>query len=170
MSLADQTAYLDATALADLVRRKEVTPTELVDAAIARIEQANPAVNAVVTPMYDSARKAAARPHIGGPFAGVPFLLKDLLATYGGVRMTEGSRMLGGYVPQRDSELVRRYREAGLIVVARRTRRVRHRPDDRTHRVRQNPKSLGSYPIAGWFERRLGGSGRGGHGPDGTRQ
>ena len=117
MSLAEQTAFLDATALAELVRRQEVTPLELVDAAVARIEQANPSLGAVITPMYDLARKAAVGPRGDGPFAGVPFLLKDLIATYGGVRLSEGSRLLGDYVPPHDSELVRRYKQAGLIVV-----------------------------------------------------
>ncbi|MDP6619783.1 MAG: amidase family protein, partial [Nitrospinota bacterium] len=71
---------LDATGQADLVRKGEVAPIELVEAAIARIERLNPALNAVVTPMYDLAREAAAGPVPEGPFAGVPFLLKDFLA------------------------------------------------------------------------------------------
>ena len=82
---------LDATAQADLVRRREVRPIELVDAAIARIERLNPSLNAVVTPMFERARDAAARPVGQGPFAGVPFLLKDLLAEYAGVRITEAA-------------------------------------------------------------------------------
>jgi amidase len=54
---------------------------------IARIEQINPSLNAIVTPMYDEARVVAAQP-ISGPFGGVPFLLKDLFASYAGVRLT----------------------------------------------------------------------------------
>src|SRR3972149_5912277 len=103
-------AYLDATAQAGLVRRKEVKPIELVDAAIERIERLNPALNAVVTPMYDLARKAARGPLPDGPFAGVPFLLKDLIAEYAGVRFTEGSAFLRDYVPAEDSHLVRRHK------------------------------------------------------------
>ncbi len=76
----DDLAFQDATAQADLVRRKQVKPIELVDAAIDRIDRLNPQLNAVVTPMYDEARKAAAGPLPDGPFTGVPFLLKDLLA------------------------------------------------------------------------------------------
>jgi len=68
------------------VRRKQVKPIELVEAAIKRIERINPAINAVITPMYDEARNAANRPLPDGPFTGVPFLLKDLLAAYAGVR------------------------------------------------------------------------------------
>jgi amidase len=109
-------ANLDAIAQADLVRRQEVKPIELVEAAIERIERMNPRLNAVVTPMYDLARAAASGP-LSGPFAGVPFLLKDLTATYGGVRMTSGSRFLRDYVAPADSELVARYRRAGLIVL-----------------------------------------------------
>ena len=110
-------ASLDATAQADLVRRKEVKPIELVDAAIDRIERLNPTLNAVVTPMYDIARKAASGALPDGPFAGVPFLLKDLLVEYAGVRMTEGSAFLRDYVSDHDTELVARYKRAGLIVV-----------------------------------------------------
>ena len=110
-------AWLDATAMADLVRRREVTALELVEAAIARIERLNPALNAVVTPMYDLARRAAGRELPDGPFTGVPFLLKDLGPRYAGVRLTWGSVFLRDYVPHDDSELVVRHRQAGLIVV-----------------------------------------------------
>ena len=110
-------ALLDATAQADLVRRKQVKPIELVDAAIERIERLNPALNAVITPMYEEARKAASGPPPDGPFAGVPFLLKDLGAEYAGVRMAEGSSFLSDYVSDHDTELVARYKRAGLIIL-----------------------------------------------------
>lgn len=113
----DDVARLDATGQAALVRSGEVTPAELVDAAIDRIERVNPALNAVVTPMYDIARDLAAGPPGDGPFAGVPFLLKDLAAEYQGVPMAEGCRFLGDYVSPHDSELVRRYKRAGLIAI-----------------------------------------------------
>ena len=109
--------WLDATEQAELVRRGEVTATELVDATIERIERLNPVLNAVVTEMYDHARELASLPVSDGPFAGVPFLLKDFLAEYAGVRFTEGSAFLESYVSPEDSELVRRYKRAGLIVV-----------------------------------------------------
>ena len=109
---------LDATAQAALVREKAVRPTDLVEAAIARIERLNPKLNAVVTPMFDRARAEAAVSVAEGPFTGVPFLMKDLLAEYGGVRFTEGSDFLDGrYTPAADSELTRRLRRAGLIVI-----------------------------------------------------
>jgi amidase len=108
---------LDALALAELVRTKAVTPSELVEAAIARIERLNPALNAVILAMYDQAREAAARPIADGPFAGVPFLLKDLAAERAGSRLTEGSAFLGNHVSPVSSELVTRLERAGLIVV-----------------------------------------------------
>jgi len=108
---------LDATALAELVRTKKATPRELVDHAIARIEKLNPALNAVVTPMFDQARKAADAPLADGPFAGVPFLVKDILAAVDGVRFTSGSRMLSDFVASEDSVLIERLRRAGFIFV-----------------------------------------------------
>ncbi len=111
-------ALLDATAQAELVRTKQVKPIELVDAAIERIERLNPTLNAVVTPMYDEARKVASGTLPDGPFTGVPFLLKDLTASYGGVRITSGSAYLRDFVANHDSELVSRYKRAGLIVIS----------------------------------------------------
>jgi len=113
----DDVAALDATAQAELVRRKEVKPIELVESAIARIERVNPELNAVITPMFDLARKAASGSLPDGPFTGVPFVLKDLLATYAGVRMTWGSAFTKDFVPDHDSELVVRHKKAGLVIV-----------------------------------------------------
>ncbi len=111
-------AALDATAQADLVRQGEVTPTELVEAAIARIEAVNPQLNAVITATFDNARAAAAGPiDDAAPFPGVPFLLKDLMI------MTAGERYCGGmpvlraldHRPTHDTELAIRFRRAGLV-------------------------------------------------------
>ncbi len=107
----------DALGLADLIRRKEVSPREVCEEAIRRIEQINPKINAVVLAMYDSARRAAAEPVADGPFGGVPFLLKDLLDAYAGVPMSSGCKACRDFVPDRDSELVRRYKQAGLITL-----------------------------------------------------
>ena len=109
----------DGLGLAGLVRRGEVQPMELLETAIARIEKWNPRLNAVVTKMYDEARASITSGVPGGPFAGVPFLLKDLGATYAGVRLTGGSRLLAGNIPDYDNELVRRYKAAGLVTVGR---------------------------------------------------
>jgi len=107
----------DALGLADLVRRGEVTPTELVEAAIARIDRVNPKINAVITRMDARAREAAQGDLPAGPFRGVPFLAKDLVTRVKGVRFTQGSRFWASYVPDHDSELARRWRAAGLVLV-----------------------------------------------------
>jgi amidase len=117
MSKLDELAHLDATAQAELVRRKEVQSIELVEAAIERIERLNPTLNAVVTPMYEEARAAAKGNISKGPFTGVPFLLKDLLAAYKGVPMSLGSELTRNFVPDHDSELVKRLKRAGLIIL-----------------------------------------------------
>jgi amidase len=107
----------DALGLADLIRKKEISPLEVCDEAIRRIEQVNPKLNAVVCSMYDLARKATAEPLPDGPFCGVPFLLKDLLDAYAGVPLTSGSKACKDFVPDQDSELVHRYKQAGLITL-----------------------------------------------------
>src|SRR5438132_13146487 len=109
-------ALLDATAQAELVRNKQVKPIELLEAAIERIERINLQINAVVTPMYEVARKTAEGPLPDGPFSGVPFLLKDLGAGYAGVRQTQGSEFLKDFVSPFDSELTVRYKRAGLVI------------------------------------------------------
>jgi len=105
----------DALGLASLVQRGEIKPRELIEVAIAQCERRNPAVNAVVIPMLDEARRVAEAPP-AGPFQGVPFLLKDLYALYPGVRTTNGSRLFADFVPDHENEMVARYRRAGLVV------------------------------------------------------
>lgn len=107
----------DALGLAELVRRGEVTPLELLEAAIVRIEQVNPALNAVIHPMYDIGRATAQAELPAGPFRGVPFLLKDLCDAYAGAPLTSGSRAYRQYIPAVDSESVRRYKQAGAVVL-----------------------------------------------------
>ena len=72
----------DALGLAELVKKKEISPAEICEEAIERIEKVNPQLNAVITPMYDVARDYISQCPLDGPLAGVPFLLKDLLETY----------------------------------------------------------------------------------------
>lgn len=112
-------AGLDATAQADLVRTGQVTPEELVLAAIERIERVDPLLNAVVTRDFDRALEAARTGARSAPFAGVPYLLKDLVAEVPGLRFTEGSRFLARNVSHVESELVRRLRAAGLVIMGR---------------------------------------------------
>ena len=102
---------------ARLIRSGEVSPAEMVEAAIAAIEKYNPKLNAVVLPMYDLARRAVQELKGDEAYGGVPLLLKDMCAEYAGAPLTEGSRFLQGYISPRDSELVARYRRAGFIVV-----------------------------------------------------
>jgi amidase len=110
----------DALGLADLVRRRKVTPTDLLNAAIARVETRNPTVNAVVLPLYDYARMAIADGLPDGPFRGVPYLLKDLTASLAGVRTMRGSRFFADTPPAAaDSEHVTRLKRAGLVVFGR---------------------------------------------------
>lgn len=106
----------DATALADLVRDGEVTPTELLEVALTRIEALDPQLNAVVTLMEETARLEVARPPTG-PFGGVPFLAKDLVSNYAGVPTSGGSRLLADHVVEQDSELVTRVRRSGVSVL-----------------------------------------------------
>jgi len=107
----------DALGLADLVRKKDVAPSELCEEAIRRIEQVNPRVNAVIFPMYDIARKAVQAGLAEGPFRGVPFLLKDIIEEYAGVPLTMGSRAFRNYVPAQDSEMVVRFKKSGLVIL-----------------------------------------------------
>lgn len=107
----------DAVGQAALVHAGQLTPGDLVEAAIERIEAVNPALNAVITPIFDQARAAAATVRSDAPLAGVPFLVKDLVAEMAGVPFHEGSRYLAGFVSDYDSELVRRLRAAGLVIL-----------------------------------------------------
>lgn len=114
---ADEFADYDAVGLADLVARGEVTPAELLEAAIARIEKHNPTLNAVVFKGYDDARRQAEGPLPDGPFRGVPFLIKDLGVQVAGWPSTSGSRYLHDYTPEADGTMAKRYRAAGLVFV-----------------------------------------------------
>ena len=107
----------DGLGLAELVKKKEISAAELCEEAINRIERVNPTLNAVITTMYDLALKSIQEGLPEGPFHGVPFLLKDLLGDFAGVPQTMGSKALKNYIPAQDSELVRRYKKAGLVIL-----------------------------------------------------
>lgn len=106
---------LDATAMAALVRKREVSATELLEEALARMAKWNPLLNAVVLHHEDLARQTA-KNLVDGPLAGVPFLLKDLGTYLAGTVTTEGSRFFRDAVAERDSFLVERYKRAGLVI------------------------------------------------------
>ena len=114
-------ADLDATDLAGLVARREVSALELLEEAIERAERVNPRLNALVYPWYDHARERVSEGLPQGPFHGVPFLLKDLYEDYGGQRQSNGCRALAGTVAESDCEMVSRYKSAGLAIFGRTT-------------------------------------------------
>lgn len=111
-------AEYDAIGLSDLVRTGQVTPVEVVEAAIASAERANPSVNAIVYQAFDEARESAATGPVG-PFAGVPMLIKDLGLTAKNWPRTSGSRFCRNVVDDADSGLVKRYRDTGAILLGR---------------------------------------------------
>jgi amidase len=117
MAISDYANY-DGLGLAELVKKGDNKPTELVEEAISRIERHNPALNAVIHKMYDQARERAAELGEDGrmsPFHGVPFLLKDFNGNHAGVPTTNGCRFMTGVPATRDDTLVVRFKEAGLV-------------------------------------------------------
>lgn len=131
-SIADDTQWLDATAQAELVATGQLSAVELVEAAIERIERIDPALNAVVIRWFDHARDRAANFAPGGPFGGVPTLLKDLSAHATGLPLTQGNAALHELMPRStfNTTIVRRLRDAGLIDLG-----------------RTNSPELGSLPV-----------------------
>lgn len=115
--MSDATESPDATELAERVRRKDVHPTELVEAAISAIEKVNPKLNAVVHRMYEKARAVAAGELPQGPFRGVPFVVKDLDGWLAGEPYTQSCRMSQSFVPTEDSELMARIKRTGVVIV-----------------------------------------------------
>ena len=112
----EEYAACDATRLAELVARREVTPAELLETAIARTEEVNPELNAVVLKHYDLARERVRDGRLQGPLAGVPFLLKDLFMDLAGTTTSSGCRFLKDTVARADSTVVDRYKNAGLVI------------------------------------------------------
>ena len=113
---------LDATAQAELVRDREASPAELVEAAVGRAESLNPELNAIIHPRYEEAKAAAAGELPDGPFRGVPFVLKDLAAgAEAGQPLHMGMKALkeADFRSPLDSFLVQRFRDAGLVTIGR---------------------------------------------------
>jgi Asp-tRNA(Asn)/Glu-tRNA(Gln) amidotransferase A subunit family amidase len=106
----------DAVGLAQLVRKGEATPEQLLEEAIARVEQRDSSVNAVVNKLYDHARQAIRAGLPDGPLRGVPFLLKDLHALYSGAVTSNGSTFFRDNLADHDTELVSRYKSGGLVI------------------------------------------------------
>jgi amidase len=116
MGFAEYGNY-DGLGLAALAAKGEVSPAELAEAAIERIERHNGVLNAVVYKAYDEARAAASGELPAGPFRGVPFLIKDLGVTVAGWPRTNGSRFTRDMADTEDSGLVRRYRQSGAVFI-----------------------------------------------------
>lgn len=120
-ALAEQTRWMDAVSQAGLVATGEVSPSELLEAAIERIERLDPTLNAVVIRWFDHARETAAGVLPEGPFRGVPFLLKDLFAEYAGQPISNGNVAFrkARVIADADTTLVSRHRAAGLVIAGR---------------------------------------------------
>ncbi|HWC05397.1 MAG TPA: amidase family protein [Methylomirabilota bacterium] len=121
---SNELCWLSATDLAALIRRRKVSPVEVIEDVLARIERLNPQINAYVTVTADRARRAAraAERALGrrraalGPLHGVPFSVKDLVITKG-VRTTFGTPLFADNVPTEDAPMVARLHAAGAIMV-----------------------------------------------------
>ena len=115
--LRDLYTSLDGLALADLVRRREVSAVEVLDTAVAAIESINPEINAVIDRTYDYGRRQIAAGLPAGPFEGVPFLLKELATLVAGLKQTNACPYLRDYVATLDMETVVRQKRAGFVIV-----------------------------------------------------
>ncbi|MBS4730098.1 amidase [Mycobacterium sp. SM1] len=112
----DEYLSLDATALAELVKSKQITPAELLALARQRADAVNPRLNAIVRRLDDVADRQAADPNLRGAFAGVPFLIKDLDQHYRGFPTSCGSRSLANDVADRHALVTQRFLDAGLVI------------------------------------------------------
>ncbi|WP_105431547.1 amidase [Neorhizobium sp. T6_25] len=113
----DDFSKFDLIGQADLVRAGEVSAEELLEAAIARAEEVNPRLNAIIRPLYQEARAEVPLASKDSTFAGAPFLVKDLYCHMAGVPTTGASALTKNFVPDHDSELMKRYRRAGLSTI-----------------------------------------------------
>ena len=169
----EQLATLDAVGHAELVASGEASPTELVEAAISRIEAGNPALNAVIIPLFERGLAAASEAAAGLPFGGVPFLLKDALCHSAGDPYHYGTRALkdAGHVATADTYLAARFKASGLALLGK-----TNTPELAAAAVTE-PLAYGptanpwrSRPDPGWLQRRLGRGGCCRVGAGGPRQ
>jgi hypothetical protein len=160
-----------AWGLAELVAKRAVTPLELVEAAIERIERHNPTLNAVVYKGYDDARAWAKSDLPDGPFRGVPFLIKDLGAQVKGWPRSSGSKFAQFPADAEDSELVRRYRQAGVVPVGKEQHAgIRHPRRHQFRTARGLPQPVEPRSHLGRLVRRGGVGDGGGDGAARPRQ
>src|SRR5690349_6243943 len=118
MKIAEYAGY-DATGLAELVAKKQVTPKELAETAAAAIAAANPKVNSVVETYPDRIDSLDEKTLGNGPFRGVPFLIKDIGQHLDGRKFECGSRLMKGFVVEGDSHVGKLFKEAGLNIIGR---------------------------------------------------
>ena len=107
----------DGVGLATLIRNGEIKAVDVCEEAIRRAEALNPKINAIITPLYDYARKASEVLPLNGSFAGVPFLLKDAHHALKGAALSYGSALLKQHVAEIDAEIVRRFKQCGLVIL-----------------------------------------------------
>lgn len=115
MKFSEYNQY-DGLGLAALIQNKEIQAQQLLEVALARTQQVNPRLNAIIIPMYEHAQKRSLQ-QLTGPFSGVPFLLKDLQQEYAGVPTSSGSKALKRlkYTPTQHSEMVKRWENSGVV-------------------------------------------------------
>jgi len=123
----------DAGSLAGLIAKREVSAKEVLETAITRAEQVNPAINAIVHRQYEQARKAVTAGLPDGPLKGVPFLIKDLGFLQTGEPATLGSSLFKDFVADHDTAYVTRCKKAGLATTGRAAARLRRRRRPNPH-------------------------------------
>jgi len=107
----------DAVGLAGLIAKKELTPSELIETTISRIESLNPKLNAIIARCFDTACDSIAQGLPAGPLTGVPYLVKDLNTVLAGLPATNGSRAFAKTIPTKDGLLISRLKAAGLVIL-----------------------------------------------------
>lgn len=144
---ADYKTY-DATGLADLIRAKQVPAIEVLDAACAAIDAGEPSLNALSQNCRERAR-AQLQNLPEGPFAGVPFLLKDFCQEYAGLPMTSGAVALKDHVPAENAGIVDRFLRAGLVILGSTTTpelALKATTETKLHGATRNPWDMGRTP------------------------
>jgi len=116
---SDKMNYLDydAIALAQLLKRKEISPTELIEKSFQQLEKVNPRINGMVRTRQEQVLKEAESIELHQPFAGVPIVLKDISQGIKGELLTSGSNLLKNYRAQEDSNFTKKLREAGFLII-----------------------------------------------------
>ena len=113
----DEYNQYDATGLARIIRQGEVKALEVIELAISQIDKHNPELNAIIATDFDRARSFASSIDKSSPLYGVPYLVKDLNTWMANQPATNGSRAFASFMPPGDGELVKRLRNAGLVIL-----------------------------------------------------